>query len=71
MNRTFAFVSKRGVVWHVVYDENGCGYMWHRKPDERITGGWRAARTDAYAEFSKEACNVAKERYGIILSKTV
>ena len=70
MNKTFSFVSKRGIVWHVVYDEKGYGYMWHRKPDERVTGGWRTAKTDAYAEFSKEAIKVAKECHGITIANS-
>ena len=70
-NINFTFRSKRNIAWNVVLSKssNGTywGYMWHRKEDERITGGWRAARRDAYADVSKEAAKVANEKYGIIV----
>ena len=67
----FTFVSRRDVLWHVECWKGSTGiyygYMWHRKPLERITGGWREARTDAYAKITKEAAMIAKKKHGITL----
>lgn len=70
----FTFTSKRGICWTVECwqsgDENSfTGYMWHRKEPERITGGWREARKDAMSDITQEAIAVAKDRFGINLSK--
>lgn len=73
-NFKFTFISKRGIIWHVECSKCQVSdiyyaYMWHRKPHERITGGWRLARTDQYAPVSKEAIKYAQEKFGIVLEK--